>query len=61
MKVSQYMGPNRWVQFLQGIQVRLDIKTNISFSVRPINTRFGKQVHLEELTQMRLIEQVLVV
>ena len=37
--------------FFQGIHVRIDI----SISVRPMITKFGKQVHLQDLTQMRLI------
>ena len=39
--------------FFQGIHVRTDIR-------RPMTTRFGKHVHQGELTQMRLIKQVLV-
>ena len=38
-------------RFFQGIHVRIDI----SISVRPMITKFGKQVHLQDLTQMRLI------
>ena len=40
---------------IQGIHVTTDIRT-----IRPMTTKFGKQKHLEELTQMRLIKQVLV-
>ena len=36
----------------QGIHVRFDTRIDIS--------RFGKQVHLQDLTQTRLIKQVLV-
>ena len=42
--------------FFQGIHVRIDI----SISVRPMITKFAKQVHLQDLAQMRLITQVLV-
>ena len=42
--------------FFQGIHVRIDI----SISVRPMITKFAKQVHLQDLAQMRLIKQVLV-
>ena len=46
--------------FFQGIPVGTDIRIDISISMRPIITKFGKQVHLRELTQMRLIKQMLV-
>ena len=45
--------------FFQGIHVRIDIRIDISISIRPMTTKFGKQVHLQDLTQMRLIKQVL--
>ena len=38
--------------FFQGIYVRTDIRISISF--RPMISKFGKLVHLGELTQMRL-------
>ena len=41
------------------IHVRTDIRIDISISIKTITTKFGKQVHLGELTQMRLIKQVL--
>ena len=47
-------------RFFQGIQVRIDIKIDISISIRPMITKYGKHVHLQEFTQMRLIKQVLV-
>ena len=40
----------------QGIHVRIDI----SIYRRPMTTKFDKQVHLEGLTQMRQIKEVLV-
>ena len=46
--------------FFQGIHVRIDIRIDISISVRAMITRFANQVHLQDLTQMRLIKQVLV-
>ena len=45
--------------FFQDIHVRIDIRSDISISIRPMTTKFGKQVHLQDLTQMRLIKQVL--
>ena len=42
--------------FFQYIHLRIDI----FISVRPKITKFGRQVHLQDLTQMRLIRQVLV-
>ena len=38
----------------QGIHVKIDI----SISIRPIITKFGKRVHLQGLTQMRQMKQV---
>ena len=46
--------------FFQDIHVRSDIIIDISISVRPMITKFVKQVHLQHLPQMRLIKQVLV-
>ena len=37
--------------FFWGIQVRIDIRINISISTRPLTTKFGRLVHLWELTQ----------
>ena len=45
--------------FFQGVHVRIDIKTDISISIRPTTTKFGKQIHLEKLTETRLMKQVL--
>ena len=36
------------------------IRIDISLSIRPMITKFGKQVHLQDFTQMRVIKQVLV-
>ena len=46
--------------FFRVIHVGIDIKIDISISIRNMTARFGKQVRLEELTQIRLIKQVLV-
>ena len=56
LKISQY-GRSRRFSFFQGIHVRIDIRINISISMI---TKFGKQVYLQDLIQMRLIKQVLV-
>ena len=42
--------------FFKEIHVRI----HISISVRPMITKFGKLVHLQDLTQMRPIKHVLV-
>ena len=39
--------------------MRIDIKIDISISIRPMTNEFGKQVDLEVLTQMTLTKQVL--
>ena len=46
--------------FFQGIHVEIDKIIDISISIRPMIIKFGKQIHLQNLTQMRLIQQVLV-
>lgn len=40
--------------------VQIDIRIVISISIRSMIPRFGRQVHLEELTQMKLIKHVLI-
>ena len=44
----------------QDIYVRFDIRIDMSMSIRPVITKFGKQVHLQDLTQMRIIKKILV-
>ena len=53
---------NRGGEFssFQVIHVRFDIRIDISISIRPMITKFDKQVHLQNLTQIRLIKRVLV-
>ena len=46
--------------FSQGVHVRINIRIDISNSIRPMTTKFGKPLHLEKLTQVRPIKQVLV-
>ena len=48
------------VNFFQALHARIDTRIDISISIRPTATKFGKQVHLHELSQMRLIKLVLV-
>ena len=46
--------------FFHDIHVRIDIRIDITISIRPMTTKFGKQVHLQDLNQMILIKQGLV-
>ena len=46
--------------FFQGIHVRIDIIIDISIFIRPMIAIFDKQVHLQDLTQVRLIKRELV-
>ena len=46
--------------FLLGIYVRTGIRIGISMSIKPMITKLGKQVHLQELTQMKVIKWILV-
>ena len=45
--------------FFQEIHIRIDISSDISSSKRPMTTNFVVQVHLPNLTQIRLLKQVL--
>ena len=47
-------------RFLRDIHVITEMIVDISTSMRPMVTQFGKKVHLDELSHLRLIEQVLV-
>ena len=46
--------------FFEGIHVRIDIRIDTFISIKPIITKFGKQVHLQDLAQMRKIKKLLV-
>ena len=46
--------------FFQGIHVRIDISIDIFIFIKPMINKFSREVHLQDLTQMRLIKQVLV-
>ena len=46
--------------FFQDFHVRIDTIIDISIYIRPTSTKFGKNVNLLDMTQMRLIKQVLV-
>ena len=46
--------------FFQDIYVRIDIRIDIFISIRPMATKFDKQLYLQDLPQMRLIKQFLV-
>ena len=47
--------PGGEFRFFQGILERIDMRIDISISIRPMTTKFGEQLHLQDLTQMRLI------
>ena len=40
-------------RIFQGILIRIDIRIDISISIRPMTTNFGNKAHLQKLTQMR--------
>ena len=44
------------LSFFQSIHARTDITIDIFISIRPMTAKFGKQVHVGELTQMKLIK-----
>ena len=37
--------------FIQGIHVSIDVAIDISISIRLLTTKFGRHLHLDELTQ----------
>ena len=41
--------------FFQGIHVRNDIRIDISVPIRPSRPKLSRYLHLEELTQIRII------
>ena len=43
--------------FFQSFHIRIDIRIDISLFIRLMITKFGKQVYLQDLNQMRLIKQ----
>ena len=67
LKISQYGGP-RWSVFSKVFihkyskysKVRTDIWIDIFIPKRSVATKFGKQLHLGKLIQVRLLKQVLV-
>ena len=57
---KKYGKSRLWVQLSPMYPyVRTVIGYNIYISISPMTTEFGRQVHLQELTQIRLIKQVL--
>ena len=46
--------------FFQDIQVTIDKRIDVFISIRPMTTKFGKQIHLQDLNQIRRIRQVIV-
>ena len=40
--------------FFQGIHVRIDLRIDISISIKPMSTKFGKQIHLGEMTPLNV-------
>ena len=46
--------------FFQGIHVRTNIRIYISISIRHMIIKLGRKVHLQNMTQLRLIKEVLV-
>ena len=55
-KIQQYGGGDEFT-FFQGIHVRIDIRIDISIFIR---RKFEKQIHLQELIQLRLIKMGMV-
>ena len=44
-------------RLLQGIHVRFDTRIESPYSVRPKSTKFGKQLHVQDLTEMIYINK----
>ena len=46
--------------FFWDIHIKIDTRVDISISLRPMTTKFGKRLDIEELTNLRLDKHVLV-
>ena len=46
--------------FFRDIHIKIDTRVDISISLRPMTTKFGKRLDIEELTNLRLERHVLV-
>ena len=46
------------ISLFQVIHARIDTEIDISIAIKPLTTKSGKQIYLEELKQLRLIKQV---
>lgn len=44
--------------FFWDTQIQIDIRVDISISVRPMTIEFGTQVHLDESIDLRVISQI---
>ena len=51
--------PASEISFFRSNHARINIGIDMSISMRPMTTKFGRQVHLEELTHIRLVKQML--
>ena len=60
LNISHYGGSRQWVQLFPMHLCKNWYKNWYLYSIRPMATKFGKQVDLEELTQMNLFKQLLV-
>ena len=60
LKILKMVDQSGGCNFFQSIHARTDVRNDISNSIRTLTTKFGKHVHQGELTQMRLIKQVVV-
>ena len=45
--------------FFWDTQIQIDIRVDISISVRPMTIEFGTQVHVDESIDLRVISQIL--
>ena len=44
--------PGEMLSFFLDIYIRVDTRVNISFSIRPVTTKYVKWVHLGELNHL---------
>ena len=45
----------------QDVHVRTDKRIDITISIRPMVIKFARQVHLQNLTQVRVIKHVMLI
>ena len=54
LKIPEYGSRGDEFSFLRDIQIKTDVRVDSFTTVRPMTAKFGMQVHIEDLTHLRL-------